>query len=141
MTMPYIKKVCPQVEIEVTIHPQTHRIHSQRLGDTPQGYTPQSIITRGLVQTSGGNNNSITSYTINSPRFFKVYITTDVGNVTHLSSLQPTEGEVILKFLYSGDEVQCRVYSTADYRYNGWVRLDCTELPHQYTTHNPPFLK
>lgn len=139
--MPYIKKVCPQVEIKITIHPQTHRIHSLRLQDTPQGYIPRSIIMKGLVQTHQGNQNKITSYTVNSPRFFKVYITTEASNITHLSSLQPTEGEVILEFLYSGQDVQCRVYSTADYRYNGWVRLDCTELPHHYTNHHHGVLK
>lgn len=135
MAMPYMTKVCPKVEVEVTIHPQSQRVHEQEtLGFFLQ---KQSFVQEALVQAIQTNATKVVYSTVSSPRMYKVYMVSTLA--THLSIHQPNAGEIVLRFQYAGDEVHARVFSIEDCRYNGWVRFDCSQYPPGYIHQgNPP---
>lgn len=125
-----VKILCPEVDIEIKIYPQTQESHL----DPIDLYTPaQSIHTRGSIQTQTPAQNDIIVSTINSARLFRIYIPRpDFDILGHIQSRVDT---LTCDFIYSNDLIHTRVYGFKDYRYDGWVALLASQaVP---SLHNP----
>lgn len=125
-----IKILCPEVDIMLSFYPQTQQSHQ----DDPVPLPTHTLSARGVVQTTTPTQDEVISYTINSPRYYRIYIPSSYEILSHLQR-QPSQ--LTADFTYDSNLTHAVIYGIKDYRYNGWVALLASQaLPTIYNPHH-----
>lgn len=124
-----VAPLCPEVNVKITLYPQAQEWHSDPL--PIERWEP--IILKALVQTVTPSTNEIVINTVNSSRQFKLYFTTQLEI---LSSIQLYPVQFCTAFIYNDTPIDARVIGFKDYRYNGWICLEVSQVTTVHHEHN-----
>lgn len=119
--MELIIHVCPRVDITFTVNSQLQRHHKHSISPL---HHENKLVVSGLVQAST-NTNVLQTNHVNSGRVYKLYIINTQLDI--LSYTQDLAYHLTASFQYNNHTVLTQVTGCEDCKYNGWVRLDCTE--------------